>query len=236
MSEDRHQRTRLLWPDRAIEELGNKTVLVAGLGGVGSWAVEALARAGIGRLILVDDDRLTPSNLNRQLYALGSTMGQSKCDAATNRVLDIDPAIDLICFKERLEAGRVGDLLDRCPAIDYLIDAIDSLAAKADLIATALDRDIPVISSMGTGNRLDPLRLCVTDLAGTKGDPLARRVRHLLRGYPLDKVKVVCSQEAPVKPGGEVRAVGSTPFVPPVAGFFIASEVIGDLVLRGNNG
>ncbi len=236
MGEDRYDRTRLLWPDTVIETLGSKTVLIAGLGGVGSWAVEALARAGIGRLILVDSDVISPSNLNRQLYALESTVGQAKCDVAASRLKDINASIQVICFKERLEPGRTGSLLDRCPPVDYIVDAIDSIGAKVDLIATAHRRGVPVISAMGTGNRRDPSRLCVTDLADTKGDPLARRVRQGLKKHAIEKVKVVFSEETPAKVDGAAHAVGSTPTVPPVAGFLIASEVIGDLVPRAKGG
>jgi len=236
MGEDRHDRTRLLWPDAAIEILGSKTVLVAGLGGVGSWAVEALARAGIGRLILVDSDVISPSNLNRQLYALESTIGQPKCHVAASRLKDINDSIQVICFRERLEPGGAGSLLDRCPPVDYIVDAIDSIAAKVDLIATAHRRGIPVISAMGTGNRRDPSRLHVTDLAGTQGDPLARRVRQGLKKYGIEKVKVIFSKETPVKLDGTSQAVGSTPTVPPVAGLLIASEVIGDLVPSAKSG
>lgn len=236
MKEDRHDRTRLLWPDTVIEALASMTVLIAGLGGVGSWAVEALARAGIGRLILVDHDVISPSNLNRQLLALESTVGQAKCDLAARRVRDINSEIEVICFQERLEPGGIPRLLDRCPPLDYLVDAIDSLAAKIDLIAAACRKGIPVISSMGTGNRQDPTRLRIGSLAATQGDPLARRVRQGLKKHGIRDVKVVFSEEIPVKTAGALHAIGSTPTVPPVAGFLIASEVIGDLAHRAESG
>ncbi|HPX93380.1 MAG TPA: tRNA threonylcarbamoyladenosine dehydratase [Bacillota bacterium] len=236
MDFDRHERTRLLWPQSAIEALAGKTVLVAGLGGVGSWTVEALARAGTGRLILVDPDVISPSNLNRQLYALESTVGQAKCDLAARRVRDINRAIDVLCFRERLFPGAARGLRDRCPVVDYIVDAIDSVSAKVDLIASACHGGIPLISSMGTGNRRDPSRLRLAELSGIQGDPLARRVRQGLRKHGIEKVKVLCSEEPPVKMDGEPRQVGSVPTVAPVAGFLIASEVIADLVLRESAG
>ncbi len=199
---------------------------------MGSWALEALARAGVGRLILVDFDHITPSNLNRQLLAVEETVGRAKCEVAFERLESIDGTIEVICFQERLESGGIRSLFDRCPAIDYLVDAIDSLAAKIDLIATALDCGIPVISAMGTGNRQDPTRLRVTDLSATHGDPFARRVRQGLRKRGIKHVRVVFSDEPPVKPDPGAGTVGSTPFVPPVAGFLMAYEVVADLALR----
>ncbi|MFA5586733.1 MAG: tRNA threonylcarbamoyladenosine dehydratase [Saccharofermentanales bacterium] len=227
MPEDRFDRTLLLWPPEKLEILRNKTVLVAGLGGVGSWAAEALARAGVGRLILVDCDVIAPSNLNRQLLALQSTLGQAKSQTARQRILDIDPAIEVIGLQERIERGQIDALLDRAAPVDYLLDAIDCLDAKVALIAGSLARDIPVLSAMGTGNRLDPTRLCLTDLSETSGDPMARRVRQLLKKEGIQSLKVVWSSEPPVRHGS--RTVGSIPFVPPVAGFLMAWEAVRDL-------
>ncbi|NLA71085.1 MAG: tRNA threonylcarbamoyladenosine dehydratase, partial [Clostridiaceae bacterium] len=169
--EDRHDRTRSLLPDGAMERLETASVLIAGLGGVGSWAVEALARAGVGHLILIDFDVITPSNLNRQLYALESTIGQPKCDVAAARVKDINPNIAVTSLRECFEPGNAALLLDRCGHIDYIVDAIDLMQAKIDLITTAVERGIPIISSMATGNRLDPSRLRVADLQETCNDP-----------------------------------------------------------------
>ncbi len=230
VAESRHDRTRALLPDGAIEKLSEKSVMVAGLGGVGSWAAEALVRAGVGRLILVDCDVTTPSNLNRQLFALESTMGQSKCEIARRRFLDINSQLKIETHEEVLVAGKIDDVLDRFAPIDYIVDAIDSLGAKIDLIATSIERGIPIIASMGTGNRLDPSRLKISDISKTHTDPLARIVRRELRKRHHDHVKVVFSDEPPITPYGvEKGTIGSVPFVPPVAGFLLASEVIRDL-------
>jgi tRNA A37 threonylcarbamoyladenosine dehydratase len=234
LNESRHDRTRALLSDKAIEILSQKSVLVAGLGGVGSWAAEALARAGIGRLILIDGDVIAPSNLNRQLFALESTVGQSKCQVACQRLLDINSGLIVETMDKQLVTGEIDGVLQRFQPIDYIVDAIDSLAAKIDLIATALELNVPVISSMGTGNRLDPTRLRIADLSETHTDPLARIVRRELRKRGREHVKVVFSEEPPVKSHGDTKAIiGSVPFVPPVAGFLLASEVIHDLTSSG---
>ena len=229
--EDRHDRTRSLLPDGAMERLETASVLIAGLGGVGSWAVEALARAGVGHLILIDFDVVTPSNLNRQLYALESTIGQPKCHVAAARVKDINPNIAVTSLRECFEPGNAALLLDRCGHIDYIVDAIDLMQAKIDLITTAVERGIPIISSMATGNRLDPSRLRVADLQETCNDPFARCLRQRLRKRSIERLKVVFSDEFPVTPRGTPSGVvASTPVVPPIAGFLIAWEVIRDLV------
>lgn len=231
MREDRHDRTRSLLPQGAMEKLAASRVLVAGLGGVGSWAVEALARSGIGQLVLVDYDQVSPSNLNRQLYALESTLGQAKCLLAQDRIRDINPAIRVQSFHKRLEAGQLADFLTRHGPFDYIVDAIDSLDAKADLLAQAVNLAIPVISSMGMGNRLDPAALCISDLSKTHTDPLAKRLRQALRAYDLEKIKVVFSKEKPSRPRAEKGMIGSLPYLPPVAGFLMASQVVRDLSL-----
>ncbi len=230
-TESRHDRTRALLPDGAIETLAEKSVLIAGLGGVGSWAAEALARAGVGRLILIDGDVIVPSNLNRQLFALESTVGQSKCLVARRRLLDINSQLIVETMDERLVSGKIEEVLQRFLPIDYVVDAIDSLSAKIDLIAASSALGIPVIACMGTGNRLDPTRLRIADLSETHTDPLARNVRRALRKRHVERVKVVFSEEPPVAPRAvEKGTIGSGPFVPPVAGFLLASEVIRDLI------
>lgn len=232
--ESHHDRTRALLPNNAIEVLSEKSVLVAGLGGVGSWAAEALARAGVGRLILIDGDVISPSNLNRQLFALESTKGQSKCQVARCRLLDINSHLIVETMEEHLVAGEIDDVLQHFAPIDYIIDAIDTLGAKIDLIATSLAQGTPLIASMGTGNRLDPTRLKIADLSETHTDPLARIVRRALRKRHVEHVKVVFSDEPPTTPlGVDKGTIGSAPFVPPVAGFLLASEVIRDLTCSG---
>lgn len=232
-AETRHDRTKALLSEEAVESLSRKSVLVAGLGGIGSWAAEALARAGVGRLILIDRDIITPSNLNRQLYALESTIGQSKCGIARRRLLDIDSRLRVETYEDMLIAGETAAVLERFAPLDYVVDAIDSLGAKIDLIASSIEQGIPIISSMGTGNRLDPSRLRISDISKTHTDPLARIVRRELRKRNVEHVKVVFSDEPPLTPCGlEKGAIGSVPFVPPAAGFLLASEVISDLIRR----
>lgn len=234
MTETRHDRSRALLGEAAINRLRRASVLIAGLGGVGSYAVEALARSGAGRLILIDPDTVHPSNLNRQLYALESTLGCPKCEVAAARVRDIDPTVDVVQDRCFIRRGDTASLLERHGPIDFIIDAIDSVEGKTDLIATAIRRDLPLISCMGTARRLSPEALYVTDLNSTAGDPLARRMRQSLRRLGLDPavVRVVFSREAahPQAPG---EPLGSVAFVPPVAGMMLAAEAVRVLTREG---
>ncbi len=219
-----------MYPERALERLRQSTVLIAGLGGVGSWAVEALSRSGIGTLILLDYDRITASNINRQLFALESTLGRFKCEVAEERIHDIDPEIRVITLNERLDKGDADRLFDKLGSIDYVVDAIDHLDGKIDLLLSATRRHIPIISSMGMGNRRDPSQLSIACLSKTHTDPFARIIRQRLRKESVEQLKVVFSKETPTVPQN-AGAIGSTPVVPPVAGFLLASEVIRDLTL-----
>ncbi|MDD2572597.1 MAG: tRNA threonylcarbamoyladenosine dehydratase [Eubacteriales bacterium] len=219
-----------MYPERALERLRQSTVLIAGLGGVGSWAVEALSRSGIGTLILLDYDRISASNMNRQLFALESTLGRFKCEVAKERIHDIDPEIRVITLNERLDKGEADRLFDKLGSIDYVVDAIDHLDGKIDLLISATRRHIPVISSMGMGNRRDPSQLSIACLSKTHTDPFARIIRQRLRKESVEQLKVVFSKETPTVPQN-AGAIGSTPVVPPVAGFLLASEVIRDLTL-----
>lgn len=200
------------------------------MGGVGSWAVEALSRSGIGTLILLDYDRITASNMNRQLFALESTLGRFKCEVAKERIHDIDPEIRVITLNERLDKGEADRLFDKLGSIDYVVDAIDHLDGKIDLLISATRRHIPVISSMGMGYRRDPSQLSIACLSKTHTDPFARIIRQRLRKESVEQLKVVFSKETPTVPQN-AGAIGSTPVVPPVAGFLLASEVIRDLTL-----
>lgn len=225
-------RSAMLLGEEGIRSLLDTHVAVFGIGGVGSFASEALARAGIGRLTLVDHDRVSPSNLNRQLVALHSTLGQLKVEAMRQRVLDIRPdaAVEALpLFYGPDTAGQVG-----LAGVDYIIDAVDTVSAKIALVLAAREAGIPIVSCMGAGNRLDPSRLRVTDLALTHGCPLARVMRRELRARGIEHLTVVCSDEPPLKPSplpseeaGTRRATpGSVPFVPPVAGMLAAGVVI----------
>ena len=168
-------RTRMILGADAVERLRCSHVIVFGLGGVGSYAAEALARAGVGELTLVDQDTLSVSNINRQLYALHSTVGMYKADVAAARCLDINPALRVHPVCATYDAAHREDFFTA--RYDYLVDAIDLVSCKLDLVEQARERGIPIISAMGTGNKLDPTLLTVTDLARTSGCPLARVMR-----------------------------------------------------------
>ncbi len=225
-------RTQMLLGDAAMRRLSQAHVAVFGLGGVGSWCTEALARSGIGRLTLIDHDTIGPSNLNRQVEALHSTLGQTKADAMAQRVLDIHPGCIVHPLAARYAAENREDFFDET-AYDYIVDAIDLVSCKLDLIETALTRHIPIISSLGTGNKLDPSLFRVTDLSKTMGCPLARILRRELGRRGIRHHQVVFSPELPQKPEmletpppGRRSIPASAPWVPPVAGFLLAGVVI----------
>jgi len=226
--EDRWERTRLLLGEEACNLLMQARVMVVGLGGVGSYAAEGLARAGIGELILVDHDRVVMSNINRQLVALTSTLGQPKAEVMANRVRDINPDCSVQAYAIRCNRGTVNDLLNLKP--NYVVDAIDSVPDKVCLIKECFFRSIPIISSMGAGNRIDPTKFTVADISQTHTCPLARRVRQELhRANIYEGVRVVYSQEKPVSVAAG-SPVGSISFVPSTAGLLLAATVIKDLL------
>lgn len=228
-------RSAMLLGEDAIEKLKNSRVLLFGVGGVGSAAAESLARSGVGTVGLCDNDVVSPSNLNRQLVALHSTLGQPKTSVAAGRMRDINPAIRIIEYP--FFYGK--DTAERIPLeeYDYIIDAIDTVSAKLLLIEKAAALNVPIISCMGTGNKLDPTALCVTDIKKTSGCPLARVIRCELRKRGITTLKVVFSTEPPQKPlfepqdtGGRRATPGSLPFVPPVAGMIAAGEAVKHLI------
>lgn len=233
-------RSEMVLGTAAMERLANCRVAVFGIGGVGGCAAEALVRAGIGALDLIDHDRVSLSNLNRQIIALHSTVGMPKVEAAAKRFLDINPDLRLHLHPVFLSAETVGAF--DFSAYDYVVDAIDTVTAKLLLILQAKAAGTPVISSMGTGNKLDPAQLMITDLAKTSMDPLARVMRKELRKSGVEHLRVLCSAEQPTQrlrnepeadasPAPHRKAVpGSTSFVPTAAGFLIASAVVRELV------
>lgn len=222
------ERTCLLLGGEHVARLAASSVLVFGIGGVGSYCVEALARCGVGRLTLVDGDRVERSNLNRQLIALHSTMGMFKCDAARSRVLDINPEAH-VEIKNVFYTEENAELLD-FGEFDYVADAVDMIRAKVLIAERAKRAGVPVISAMGAGNRLDPCRFTVTDLFRTQGCPLARVMRKALRDRGISSLKVVFSDEPPRKAlGGTERTVGSVSFVPAAAGLTMAAAIVRDL-------
>ena len=232
---DQFSRTRMLLGADNLKKLSRACVAVIGLGGVGSYALEALVRSGVGAFLLVDNDRISLTNLNRQILALHSTLGMLKTDVAEVRAREINPAVGIHTMATFVTAQNASELpLSDC---DYVIDAIDTVSAKLALILRARELGIPIISSMGTGNKLNPSALQVADLSETMNDPLARVMRKELRHRGIEHLKVLYSAELPhVEEEGEEtkgeppRPVpGSIAFVPATAGLMIAGEVIRDL-------
>ena len=228
-SNEQLSRTELLIGEAAVEKLRASRVTVFGVGGVGGFAVEALARSGIGTLDLVDSDTVALSNLNRQIISLHSTIGQSKVKAAADRIYDIDPTVKVNCH-ECFFLPENADSFD-FSAYDYVIDAIDTVSGKIAIIEHAKSAGVPVISAMGAGNKLDPTAFRVADISKTKVCPLARVMRYELKKRGISGVKVVYSEEEPAKrESGETRVPASIAFVPSVMGLIIAGEVIKDII------
>lgn len=248
-------RFEILVGHEAVEKLMNSRVAIFGIGGVGSFVAEGLARSGVGRFILVDGDIVCITNLNRQIHATGKTIGRPKVDVMKERIVDINPEADVETHKLFYLPGTAGDLLE-C-GVDYIVDAVDTVTAKVDLAVKAKEKGIPIISSMGTGNKLDPTKLRIADLSETTVDPLARVMRKELRNRGITSLKVLFSSEIPAKIedsgqnawsqecdgciesekkySGRRSIPGSTSFVPPTAGLIIAGEVVMDLIGRGKS-
>jgi len=229
MEEYEFSRTELLIGREGIECLARKKVAIFGLGGVGSYVTEALGRAGIGSICLVDFDVVTITNINRQLHALHSTLGRAKVEVMSERLQDINPRLKVF-FRQERYTKETKDVF--FANLDYVVDAIDDLPAKVNLIKNCLELKIPVISSMGTGNRLEA-KFTAGDISETKNDPLARKMRYELGKCGIKKgVKVVYSLSPPLPLKERISAskVGSISFVPPVAGLLLAGEVLRDLL------
>lgn len=234
--DNKFKRTEMLLGTEAMKNLKDATVAVVGLGGVGSYALEAIARSGAGRLILIDFDTVDVTNINRQLIADTTTVGRKKTDVAAERVHKINPDADIVKLDFKYTPDNRETLFQY--DIDYVIDAIDIVTSKIDLIVTALERNIPIISAMGTGNKLHPEMLEITTLEKTSGCPLARVMRRELGKRGIKKLDVVYSKETPLVPldlgeKTERRSLpGSTAFVPSVAGLMMASRVIQNLTKK----
>ena len=242
-------RTELLIGKEALEKLSNAKVAVVGIGGVGSYVVEGLVRAGVGNFVLVDDDKVCLTNLNRQLIATRKTVGKYKVEMAKERILEINPKANVETFQEFFLPETEG-IIDE--SVDYIVDAVDTVTAKIELVMRANKLHIPIISCMGTGNKLDPTRFEVTDIFKTSVCPLAKVMRKELRTRGIKHLKVLYSKEEPIKPDetlecscktgcicppGTVRKCtktnhvpGSISFVPSVAGLIISGEVIKDII------
>ncbi|MGN1355507.1 MAG: ThiF family adenylyltransferase [Bacilli bacterium] len=216
-------RFKKLIGEDSFENISSKTVLVVGVGGVGGYVVEALVRSGIGKIIIVDGDMVDETNINRQIIALSSTVGQSKVDVFEKRIKDINEKCEVIKINKFIDASNIDILFDY--EFDYLVDACDTVSTKLALIDRCILEKRKFISSMGTGNKLDPSMLEIVDVRKTVNDPLARIVRKHVKDKRInDKVLVLSSRELPIKTGD--RTPGSTSFVPNSAGLLIASYII----------
>ncbi len=221
-----------------MERLKKSRVIVFGIGGVGGYCVEALARSGVGALDLVDHDTVSLTNINRQIVATDETVGRYKVDVAAERIAAINPDCTVRVHKTFYLSETEGEF--DFNAYEYIVDAVDTVTAKIAIVRRALSCGVPVISAMGAGNKLDPTRFEVADLAKTSVCPLARTMRRELKKYSIEHLKVVYSREEPLRPeGGEEagrRSVpGSVAFVPSVVGLILAGEVVKDLVCRGGD-
>jgi len=241
-------RTEMLIGTEALNKLRESKVAVFGIGGVGTFVVEGLVRSGVGEFVLVDDDDVCLTNINRQLHATRKTVGKAKVEIMKDRILEINPKVKVTTFKELYNSESAERML--FDDITYAVDAIDMVSAKIDLIERCKKKDIPIISSMGAGNKLNPTMLEIADIHDTSVCPLARVMRKELRQRGINSLKVVYSKEKPLQPmnlGGDCKTdcictnkdrtcttrrqiPGSVAFVPSVAGLIIASEVVKDII------
>lgn len=218
----------MLIGEEAVKKLNKSKVAIFGIGGVGSYVVEGLARAGIGNFVLIDKDEVDITNLNRQIIATTKTIGKNKVEIARDRILEINSKAKVEIYKEFFMPESEGILDD---SIDYIVDSVDTVTAKIEIVKRAKDMNIPVISCMGTGNKLDPTKFEITDIYKTSVCPLAKVMRKELKKRNINSLKVVYSKEEPIKTeGGSVP--GSISFVPSVAGLIIAGEIIKDIIKR----
>ena len=245
-------RTELLIGKEGIEKLKNSKVAIFGIGGVGSFVVEGLVRAGVENFVLIDDDKICLTNLNRQIIATRKTIGKYKADVAKERILEINPNANVEVYKEFYMPDSKTNIINK--ELSYVVDCVDTVTAKIEIIMQAKKENIPVISSMGTGNKLDPTKFKITDIYKTNICPLAKVMRKELRKRNIDSLKVIYSEEEPIKPDdtsssscktncicppGTKRKCtirnqvpGSISFVPSVAGLIIAGEVIKDILKK----
>ncbi|MCB2287930.1 tRNA threonylcarbamoyladenosine dehydratase [Clostridium algidicarnis] len=250
MAKHSMSRTELLIGEESLNKIKNKKVVILGIGGVGSFAVEALVRGGVGKLVLVDDDIICITNLNRQIHATYKTVGRAKVDVMKERILEINPDCEVTALRTYIDSNNMDKIITK--DMDYVIDAIDSITSKIQVAIWCENNNKKLISSMGTGNKLDPTEFKVADIYDTKICPLCRVMRKELRRKGVKHLKVVYSVEEVLKPAvdesiidkkqsvserdsskmwaGKRQVPGSISFVPPVAGMIIAGEVIKDMI------
>ena len=230
-------RTELLIGKQGLEKLHNAKIAIFGIGGVGSFVVEGLVRAGVQNFVLVDNDKISLTNLNRQLIATQKTIGKDKVEVAKERILDINPKARVEVFKEFFLPNSNTNIITK--DLTYIVDCIDTVTAKIEIVMQCKNLNIPIISAMGTGNKLNPLKLEVTDIYKTNVCPLAKVMRKELRKRNINELKVVYSTEEPIKPNlqnyeeknvTKRQVPGSISFVPSVAGLIIAGEVVKEII------
>ncbi len=224
------ERTKLLIGEAGVEMLHNSAVIVFGVGGVGSFAVEALARAGVGKISLVDPDIVCFSNFNRQLSALHSTVGKAKVAVLKERIKDINPNCQVEIFQEFYQKNNKEKFF--LESYDYVVDAIDSVESKVELIKHCIDFDVPVVSAMGAGNRLNFTGFRVGDISETYGCPLAKIVRKKLRGLGVEKGVAVVFSPEPIIPVEGSRKIGSISFIPPIVGMMLAGVAVNEILKK----
>ena len=237
---EQFSRTQLLLGEAAMDKLNNSRVAVFGVGGVGGYVCESLVRSGVGHFDLIDSDTVSLSNLNRQIIATRSTVGKYKVDVMKERMLDINPEVDVNVYRCFFLPENSDDF--PFDEYDYVVDAVDTVTAKIELVMKCQEKGVPIISSMGAGNKLDASAFMVADIYKTKMCPLAKVMRYELKKRGVKKLKVVYSEEKPMKPveamaqngeetGGKKSIPGSVAFVPSVAGLIIGGEVVRDLIM-----
>ena len=231
---DRFLRTSLLLNEEKMNNLKNAHVVVFGVGGVGGYVVEGLVRSGLGKITIIDNDTVNHTNLNRQIIALETTIGKLKIDVLKERILAINPNCEVICYDEFITFDNI-DKIDMNGA-DYIVDAVDTITAKIAIISKAKELNIPVISSMGAGNRIDPTQIRFADINQTKNCPLAKVIRYELKKREIKNVKCIYSLELPVELTKEIInpengkvVIGSISYMPSIFGLMIASEVIKEI-------
>lgn len=214
--------------------LSNSHVMVFGVGGVGGYVVETLVRSGVGKISIIDNDTVNLTNLNRQIIALENSIDKLKVDVLKERILAINPKCEVVCYNEFISYDNIDNIL--FDTVDYVVDAVDTISAKIAIIMKSKELNIPVISSMGAGNRLDPLQIKIADINQTKNCPLAKTMRYELKKREIKNVKCVFSLELPIEPNEKIInqdngkvTIGSISYMPSMFGLVIASEVIKDL-------
>ena len=229
--DNQFQRTEILIGKDNLNKLKNQTIAIFGIGGVGSYVAEAIARVGVGNLILIDNDNIDITNLNRQIHATHETIGKPKVEEMKKRIQTINPKAKVQAIQEFVTEENINTIITT--NLDYIIDAIDTVKSKLEIIKLAKQKNIPIISSMGTANKLDPTKLVVTDIYKTTTCPLAKIMRKELRKLEIQNLKIVYSTEEPQpvqRNSDGTQTLGSISFVPSTAGLIIAGEVVRDII------